>query len=117
MKLAPPRIADACRTLLAASWFNIASFAVIVINAAVLGLETYDGVASAADGVFRVVEYACLACFSVELLIRFGAHLTRPSGFFRDGWNLFDLIVILAPLLPGMRENVTLLRLVRLSRI
>src|SRR4051794_18896461 len=113
MNLASSRVAAACRTLIAASWFNAASFSVIVINAVVLGLETYDGVASAAESVFQVVEYACLVCFTVELVIRFGAHLTRPAGFFRDGWNIFDLLIILAPLLPGMRENVTLLRLVR----
>jgi voltage-gated sodium channel len=117
MNLAPSRVAAACRALIAAPWFNAASFSVIVINAVVLGLETYDGAVTAAESVFQVIEYTCLACFTLELAIRFGAHLTRPAGFFRDGWNIFDLLIILAPLLPGMRENVTLLRLVRLARI
>ncbi|MEV8514583.1 ion transporter [Dactylosporangium sp. NPDC051484] len=102
---------------MAAPWFNVASFTVILLNAAVLGLETYRGVVGTAGAAFHVLEYAFLACFSVELLIRFGAHLPQSGGFFRDGWNIFDLVIILAPLVPGVRENVTVLRLLRLARI
>ncbi|WP_433046408.1 ion transporter [Dactylosporangium sp. CS-033363] len=108
------RVAAACRALVAAPWFNAASFAVIVLNAATLGLETYHGVVDRAGNVFHVLEYGFLACFSIELLIRFGANV---KGFTRDKWNLFDLAIILAPLVPGVRENVTLLRLLRLARI
>ncbi|GAA2635734.1 hypothetical protein GCM10010399_80640 [Dactylosporangium fulvum] len=111
------RLAAACRTLVGASWFNVASFSVIVANALVLGLETYHSAVDTAGPAFRVLEYIFLACFGLELLVRFGAHLTRPGGFFRDGWNLFDLAIILAPLVPGVRENITLLRLLRLARI
>ena len=110
-------LASGCRRLVAAPWFNAASFTVILLNALVMGLETYHGVVASAGAVFHVLEYVFLACFSVELLIRFGAHWPRPSGFFRDGWNLFDLAIVLAPLIPGVRENVTILRLLRLARI
>ena len=42
---------------------------------------------------------------------------TRPREFFRSGWNVFDFVVIAASFVPGVRENATLLRLVRLLRI
>ena len=58
-----------------------------------------------------------LGLFVVELLIRMGAHAEHPAGFFRSGWNVFDFIVIGASFVPGVRENATLLRLVRLLRI
>ncbi|XVU21436.1 ion transporter [Actinoplanes sp. CA-054009] len=99
---------------MAASWFNLAGFAAIVINAITLGLETYDPVVAAAGPVLHAIEYVCVAYFVVELLIRFGA---AGKAFFRDRWNLFDLVIVAAPLLPGVRENVTLLRLLRLARI
>ncbi|GAA0518980.1 hypothetical protein Ade02nite_79970 [Paractinoplanes deccanensis] len=108
------RTALLCSRLVAASWFNLAGFAVIVVNALTLGLETYEPVVAAAGGWLHAIEYACVAYFAVELLIRFGASRTR---FFRDGWNVFDLLIVAAPLLPGVRENVTLLRLLRLARI
>lgn len=65
----------------------------------------------------RIVEYLCVTGFVMELLIRFGSHLDAPAGFVRDQWNLFDLAIVVAPLLPGIRKNVTLLRLLRLARI
>lgn len=106
-----------CVALVAAPWFNLAGFIVIVVNAAALGLETYPSVVDATGPALRIVEYLCVTGFVVELLIRFGSHLDVPAGFVRDRWNLFDLAIVVAPLLPGVRENVTLLRLLRLARI
>jgi voltage-gated sodium channel len=108
------RLTVFCGRLVLGSWFNLAGFAVIMLNAIVLGLETYDPIVDAAGPLLKAIEYACVACFVVELLVRFGA---APGRFFRDGWNLFDLAIVVAPLLPGVRENVTLLRLLRLARI
>lgn len=110
-------LASRCARVVEASWFNGAGFAVIMINAVTLGLETYRPVVQRAGTELRVVEYLCVAGFVLELLVRFGSHLGRPAGFFRDRWNLFDLAIVVAPLLPGVRENVTLLRLLRLARI
>ena len=45
------------------------------------------------------------------------AFADRPVAFFRSGWNVFDFLVIAASFVPGVRENATLLRLVRLLRI
>ncbi|EXG80546.1 ion transporter [Cryptosporangium arvum] len=111
------RLAGSCREVVAAPWFNLAGFVVIMVNAVALGLETYDPVVSAAGPLLHAVEYACVLGFAAELAVRFGAHLEAPSRFFRDRWNLFDLVIVAAPLLPGVRENVTLLRLLRLARI
>ncbi|MDW5324302.1 ion transporter [Plantactinospora sp. KLBMP9567] len=111
------RLAARCDRVVDADWFNAGSFALIIVNAIVLGVETYDRALDRAGAVLLAIEYVCLALFVVELLLRFGAHLTAPHRFFRDGWNLFDLLIVCAPLLPGVRENVTLLRLVRLARV
>lgn len=106
-----------CLTVVGAPWFSAAGFAVIAVNAACLGLETYSGIEAAAGPYLRFIERLCVAGFVLELLIRFVASLDRPSRFFRDGWNLFDMAILAAPLIPGVRENVTLLRLLRLARI
>ncbi|MFC3505351.1 ion transporter [Micromonospora krabiensis] len=111
------RLADVCGRLAGSSWFGLASFGVIVVNSVALGLETYGGLVVVVGPSLRLVEYACLGYFVLELLVRFGAHLTAPAGFLRDRWNVFDLVIVAAPLLPGLRENVTILRLLRLARI
>ena len=59
----------------------------------------------------------CLAVFIVELLVRIASYWPRPWEFFRYGWNIFDFVVIAAAFVPGIRQNSTLLRLVRLLRI
>ena len=53
----------------------------------------------------------------VELAIRITAYGSRPQDFFKDGWNVFDFVVIGPAFLPGVRDNVTLLRLARLLRV
>ena len=105
-------VVRACATLADSTAFNVAIFCVIVANAVVLGIETYEDSAllETLDGVF-------LGIFVVELVIRLLAHGSRPQDFFRSGWNVFDFVVIGAAFVPGLRENATLLRLVRLARV
>jgi len=97
--------------------FTIGIFGVILANAVVLGLETYDGVIEDAGGLLTVLNEVFLAIFVVELVIRITAFAPRPQDFFRSGWNVFDFVVIGASFVPGLRDNSTLLRLVRLARI
>ena len=60
---------------------------------------------------------ACVAVFIVELGIRIASYWPRPWQFFRNGWNIFDFVVVGATFVPGVSGNSTLLRLVRLLRV
>ncbi|MBA3299543.1 MAG: ion transporter [Thermoleophilaceae bacterium] len=106
-----------CARIVESSAFNFAIFAVIVANAIVLGLETYESVERDIGGTLETLNAIFLGVFVIELLIRLAAFGTRPQGFFRSGWNVFDFIVVAASFAPGLRENATLLRLLRLARI
>lgn len=110
-------VAAHCREITEARWFAIAVFALILANATVLGIETYSGLTHRWHLGLRVVEYGFLAAFTSEILLRAGAHADRPGAFFRDPWNLFDLAVVLSVFLPVIRENGTVLRLLRLARV
>jgi voltage-gated sodium channel len=90
---------------------------VIGLNAVVLGAETYDAVDDRYGSELHTLNDVFLAIFVVELLIRMTACWPRPGTFFRSGWNVFDFIVIGGSFLPGLRENATLLRLLRLGRV
>jgi voltage-gated sodium channel len=89
----------------------------IAINAVVLGLQTYDGVVDRWGDLLDLVNALCLGVFIVELLIRIASYWPRPWAFFRNGWNIFDFVVVAAAFVPGIRQNSTLLRLARLLRI
>jgi voltage-gated sodium channel len=103
--------------IVASPRFQAAVVAVIGFNALILGLETYDAVDEEIGGLLRVANGVCLGLFVVELAIRIAAYGSRPQRFFADGWNVFDFVVIGAAFVPGLRENATVLRLVRLLRV
>jgi voltage-gated sodium channel len=111
------RIGSACRRVVESSWFDPLMLGVIAVNAVTLGLETYDSIDASIGSELHLANEVILGLFVVELLVRLGAHAQHPGGFFRSGWNVFDFIVIAASFVPGVRENATLLRLVRLLRI
>jgi voltage-gated sodium channel len=90
---------------------------VILANAIVLGLQTYDAIEREAGDLLVTLDTVFLGVFVVELLIRIVAYGPRYRDFFREGWNVFDFVVIGAAFLPGLRENATLLRLIRLLRV
>ncbi len=117
MTTARRELADRCRAVTESRWFALTVFAVILLNAALLGVETYAGLVARWQTGLRFAEHLCLAVFTVELLIRLGAHADRPRDFLKDPWNLFDLAVILTTFLPVVRENTTILRLLRLARV
>jgi voltage-gated sodium channel len=103
------RIADSPR-------FQAFISVVIVANAVTLGLGTYDW-SSSVDSLLTAADDTFLGIFVVELVIRIAAFGRRPQDFFRDGWNVFDFTVIALAFVPGVRQNVTLLRLARLLRV
>ncbi|WP_411147475.1 ion transporter [Streptomyces sp. A30] len=111
------RLAERARAVTQARWFALTVFSLILANAALLGVETYSGVIEDWRQWLRLAEHLCLAAFTVEILLRACAHADRPRDFFRDPWNLFDLAVVVSAFLPVVRENGTILRLLRLARV
>jgi voltage-gated sodium channel len=97
--------------------FTAFIFTVILANAVVLGLETYDSIERDHGGLLDTLNDVFLAIFVVELAIRFASYGRRPRDFFRSGWNSFDFMIIAASFVPGLGSNTTLLRLVRLLRV
>jgi voltage-gated sodium channel len=97
--------------------FTIVVVATIAVNAVVLGLQTYDGVVDRWGATLDAINAACVGVFIVELLIRIASYWPRPWNFFRNGWNIFDFVVVGATFVPGVAENSTLLRLARLLRV
>ena len=97
--------------------FNMAIACIIVANAIVLGLETYPGLVDEHGTLLVRLNAAFYAIFVVELVLRFASYGRRPQDFFRNGWNVFDLVVIGGAAVPIIREQTQLLRLLRLARV
>ncbi|MFD7626690.1 ion transporter [Streptomyces sp. NPDC059851] len=110
-------LAARSRRIVDSAAFTTTVFCLIVGNAALMGIETYDGVVRDWHDGLKLAEHLFLAAFTVEILLRAAAHADRPRHFFRDPWNVFDLAVIVLALTPFARENATVLRLLRLARV
>lgn len=105
------------RTLVASPWFDVVTTVVILFNAVVIGLETFDGFDGRHHETLGLLNGFCFAYYVVELSIRVVSYLPRPWQFFGSGWNVFDFVVVFAAVLPGVRENAQLLRILRVARV
>jgi voltage-gated sodium channel len=90
--------------------------AVILFNAVLLGMETSPALMADFGGILRALDRACLAIFTVEIVLKLVAFGPR---FFRSGWNVFDFAIVGLSLLPGAQTFSVLraLRILRLLRV
>jgi voltage-gated sodium channel len=110
-------VAGACARIAESGWFQYGVIAVILLNAVVIGLETYDSIEDDYGDTLNVLNDVFLGIFTVEIVIRMVAYGRRVREFFREGWNVFDFVVVGVAYLPWVRESVTLLRIARLLRV
>ncbi|GAA2639322.1 hypothetical protein GCM10010399_85890 [Dactylosporangium fulvum] len=89
---------------------------VIGANALVLGIETYPHLGTAGQ-LLNGLEWFFRIVFVAEITIRILAHGNRPQDFFKQGWNVFDFVVIAAAFIPGLHGDSTALRVIRIARV
>ena len=87
--------------------------AVIMFNAAILGMETSDRIMAVAGPLIHLLDTVCLAIFIVELVLKLVALGPR---FVKSGWNIFDFIVIAIAIAPG-GQTLSVLRALRVLRV
>jgi len=87
--------------------------ALIVINAVTLGLETSESIMARFGPLLTVLDRLIIGIFVVEILSRF---LVQRGAFFRDGWNIFDVVVVGISLAPAT-EKFSVLRALRVLRL
>ncbi|WP_342666803.1 ion transporter [Streptosporangium amethystogenes] len=100
------------RTLLETSRFQQVITAIIVINAATLGLETSATAVERYGTALTVIDHLALYIFVAELAVKLYAQGWR---FFRNPWNLFDAAIVAVSLLPTA-GGLSVLRALRILR-
>lgn len=86
---------------------------VILFNAAVLGLETSQTVMAVAGPAIELLDRLCLTIFVAEIALKLFA---RGPRFFRDGWNIFDFVIVGIALVPA-GQGLSVLRALRILRL
>lgn len=103
------------RSLVQSAAFNNFIIAVILVNAVLIGLSTYVTDVTSLR-VIAALEWVCVAIYLVELALRFRAR-DSTAAFFRDGWNIFDIVIVIAALLPASNGIGPVLRILRVFRV
>lgn len=89
---------------------------VIMASALLIGVKTYD----VPDYVLTVIYWLDIlitAIFIIEISIRYAAE-ERKLDFFKSGWNLFDVLIVVVSLIPIDNADMALVaRLVRVFRV
>jgi voltage-gated sodium channel len=97
-------------------WFGGFVLAVIVLNGVLVGWQTYD----MENTFIKHALNVCLGIFVIELVVKLLAAMqTRTLGaFFKDGWNIFDMVVVVGSFLPAADPTMTaLVRVIRVLRV
>ncbi|TCK99971.1 voltage-gated sodium channel [Shimia isoporae] len=96
--------------------FRNAILGVILFNAIILGLETSKPLMASIGPVLIFLDTLCLAIFVLEILAKL---FVQRARFFRDGWNLFDFVIVGIALVPAAQGLAVLraLRILRLLRV
>jgi voltage-gated sodium channel len=85
----------------------------IVLNAVTLGIETSHTAMERFGPVLDAIDRIVLTVFVVELTARM---IVQRASFFRDGWNIFDVIVVGIAIAPAT-EAFSVLRALRVLRL
>lgn len=85
----------------------------LVLNAVILGMETYPNLMADYGTYLKALDNIILYIFVVELVLRLVAEGPR---FFKGGWNLFDFVIITGSMV-ATATSLSALRTLRVLRL
>ena len=98
------------------SLFQIVVTAVILLSSVIVGIGTYSFTDDLFISTLNILDIFITVFFVFEILIRFFAEKNKVD-FLKDGWNIFDSVIVVSSLIPTAGTSVMVLRLLRLARL
>ncbi|MXY45883.1 MAG: ion transporter [Chloroflexi bacterium] len=98
-------------------YFEYTIIALILLNGVLLGLGTSPSLERQFGGALHLGNQLILAVFVAEALLKMLSHAPRVDNYFRDGWNVFDFLIIVLALVPATGDYAMIARLARLLRV
>ena len=106
-----------CANIVANKWFDRIIIALIILNAAILGLETSAEMNAKYGSLFSFINQFVLGVFILEAVMKITAVAPQVSKYFKNGWNIFDFSIIVLSLVPATGQFAMIARLARLLRV
>ena len=101
-----------CRQLTNSKGFEIFITIVILLNALLIGVETYTS-----NATIKLIQKINLIIFTIEIVARFIA-ADNIKAFFKNGWNIFDLTLVIIGYIPEtLFPNASAMMALRVLRV
>lgn len=101
------------KTILTHPYFDRCIITLILVNAAILGLETDPVLYGQYGTILKAVDNFILGVFTLELILKL---IIYRGNFFKSGWNIFDLAVVAVAWVPSYM-GLSILRALRILRV
>ena len=99
---------------IAGALFRNIVIGIIVFSAVLMGIQTTDWAQTGGGkNLVLALDIAVTTFFVVEILVKL---LVFRQRFFRDGWNIFDLLIVIISLVPAT-QGLRVIRTLRVLRI
>ncbi len=108
---------DVARRIVASAWFQCSIIATILFAGVLAGIETDPATVAAHHTLLGTLDTVVLGVFIIEVVLKLTAQCPQPWNYFRDGWNVFDFVVVVLCLLPMESQYAVVLRLGRTLRL
>ena len=105
------------RVLTESEQFQMFFIGIILLSGIVVGLDSYTSISTQYGNILHTLDNIILWFFVVEILLKFFSFGARFPEFFKDGWNVFDFVIISACFLPFDGQSIIVLRLLRVLRV
>ena len=96
-------------------YFELFMLGIIVFSAMLIGIDTFKLKPIYQDIIFILDELVTVV-FLIEMMMRISSY-KKPLDFFKDGWNIFDFIIVGMSLIPMDHNNFAVARLLRIFRV
>lgn len=96
--------------------FQIVVTFIIIFSSLMVGVRTYEFENLLLVKILFALDTLITILFVIEISIRFFAEKNKVK-FFKNGWNIFDSLIVASCLFPTTGSSVLVLRLLRLARL
>jgi len=96
-------------------YFELSMMGVIIFSAMLIGIDTFELKPVYQDIIFTLDQLITII-FLIEIIARISTY-KNPLDFFKDGWNIFDFVIVAVSLIPIEGNDSAVARLLRIFRI
>lgn len=107
-----PRQLSKFQAFLSSRKFHFTVLGIILFNSIIIGIETSPVMDSTIGPQLSLLIYTILGLFVIEMIVRI---MVFREEFFKHGWNIFDLVIIVISLFPHA-AGLSILRLFRVIK-